>query len=85
MWGRTGGGNRENQEAGEERVGGGSSKRAGSGRNRGKLCNNAEGLAAIEKRQETKMQSTGRGRFSFRRGGLSLMTVIIYYGNVWYV
>ena len=42
-------------------------------------------LSQEEKGQETKLQSTGRGRFNFKRGGLSLMIVIIYYGNVWYV
>jgi len=40
-----------------------------------------------EKGRETRMQNTVRGRilFSFKRGVLSLMTVIIYYGNVRYV
>ena len=35
------------------------------------------------RRQNCKVR--GRGRFNFKRGGLSLMIVIIYYGNVWYV
>ena len=42
-------------------------------------------LSKKKRGRRQNLQSTGRGRFNFKRGGLSLMTVIIYYGNVWYV